>query len=362
MFLATSGHSGVDRVMGNLLPAIAERDVRVDLLHVKKHGPFIESRGNLRVIELGTSHAYSSLLPLVRYLRRERPDALLSDKDRVNRVALLARRFAGTGTRNIVRTGTTVSMDLDSRRPGDRFFTKMSMKYLYRWAYKVVLPSSAAVNDFLEVTGLSPEKVAAIPSPIATPDLYEKASMAAEHPWLIDKKMPVIMGIGELSGRKDFATLIRAFATVRSARPVKLIIFGEGRGRASLETMIREMNLSDDIQLPGFRANPYPDLARADLYVHSSTQEGAPVALMEAVALGVPCVSTDCPSGPAEILQGGRYGQLVQVGNAEMMAKAMIEYLDSPPEREFISQAARSFTMEVGTSAYMETMGIGQDR
>lgn len=344
--------------MGNLLPEIAERNIRVDLLHVKKHGPVIESDGNLRVVELGTSHAYSSLLPLVSYLRREQPDALLSDKDRINRVAILARHLSGSVTRVIVRTGTTVSMDLESRGPLDRFLTKISMKYLYLRADKVLLPSLAAASDFLEVTGLSPERVLAIPSPVATPELYEKASQATDHQWLLDKKIPVIIGIGELSRRKDFATLIRAFAIVRATRPVRLIIYGEGRRRASLEAMISELNLSDDVQLPGFRDNPYSDLARSDLYVHSSVQEGAPVALMEAVALGVPCISTDCPSGPAEILQGGKYGQLVQVGNVEMMAKAITRYLDSPPEREFISQAARPFTLEVSAKAYIKAMGL----
>ena len=362
VFLATSGHSGVDRVMKNLLPAMARLGVKVDLLHVNNHGPHIEPENNLRVIELGTAHTYSSLPPLIRYLRREKPDVLFSDKDRVNRVAILAQRFAGTATRVVVRTGTTVSLDLKSRRPFDRFLTRMSMTYLYRWADRILLPSQAAVQDFQAVTGFPPGHVQAVPSPVATPDLYSKASIRNDNKWLSSEKTPLIVGIGELSGRKDFSTLIRAFAVVRSDRPARLIIFGEGKQRAALESLIEELGLLGDIDLPGFEPALYPVLASADLYVHSSRQEGAPVALMEAVALGVPCVSTDCPSGPAEILQNGKYGSLVEIGDFDGMAHAMLKLLDAPPERDYIRRAAQPFTLTASVTAYLDALGITSER
>jgi glycosyltransferase involved in cell wall biosynthesis len=362
VFLATSGHSGVDKVMGNLLPSIAQRGVRVDLLRVKGHGPFIEASNNLRLVDLGSAHTYSSLLPLARYLRQYKPDVLLSDKDRVNRVALLARKAAGTNTRVVVRTGTTVSLDLTSRRPINRMLTLLSMKHLYRGAQKIILPSEAAVQDFREVTGHLGELVTAVPSPVATPELYGNSKAPVTHPWLLEKTGPVIVGIGELSDRKDFATLIRAFAVVRSKYPAKLIILGEGRRRSCLEKMVLDLNLFEAVLLPGFEKNPYPILAGADLYVHSSRQEGSPVALMEAVALGVPCVSTDCPSGPSEILQGGRIGALVKVGDVESMATAMFGMLEAPPEREFIIKAAEPFTVENSTDSYMEVLGFSEVR
>ena len=358
VFLATSGHSGVDRVMGNLLPAIAERNIRVDLLHVKNHGPYIEADGNLRVIELGTAHAYSSALPLIKYLRKVRPDTLLSDKDRVNRVAIVASLLSGVPTRIVVRTGTTVSEDLRMRKPLDRLINGLSMRHLYKKTHKVILPSSDAVEDFLKVTHLPEHQVLSVPSPVLTPELIKKASGNCKHPWLLDKKVPVVVGIGELSGRKDFATLIRAFARVRSKRPVRLVIFGEGKQRHSLEALVASLDLSESVDLPGFSVNPYPELTRADLYVHSSTVEGSPVALMEAVSLGVPSVSTNCPSGPREILQDGRFGPLVGIGDIEAMAAAMILTLDNPPDREFIRKAGRAFTLEESTSAYLRVLGL----
>ena len=360
VFLATSGHSGVDRVMGNLLPAIAERNIRVDLLHVKNHGPYVEPAGNLKVIELGTAHAYSSAFPLIRYLRRVQPDVLLSDKDRINRVAIIASLLSRVSTRIVVRTGTTVSEDLRLRKPLDRLVNKLSMRHLYQKAHRVILPSGDAVKDFLKVTDLPEDHVVSLPSPVLTPELLDKASGSCDHPWLLDKKVPVIVGIGELSGRKDFATLIRAFALARQKIPARLIIFGEGKRRQSLKTLITALDLAGSVDLPGFSTNPYPVLTRADLYVHSSTLEGSPVALMEAVSLGVPSISTDCPSGPREILQDGRFGPLVKIGDVEAMAAAMIQTLIDPPDREFIRKAGSLFTLEESTSAYLKVLGFEQ--
>jgi glycosyltransferase involved in cell wall biosynthesis len=360
VFLATSGHSGVDRIAKNLLPSIAERGVEVDLLHVQGHGPRLDdSHDNIRMIELGTSHVYSSVGPVLRYLRRERPQVLLSAKDRVNRVAILARMLSGVPTRGIVRVGTTVSMDLVGRRPVDRLLTGLSMRYLYRRADRIVLPSASATEDFLDTTGLPAGRVLSVPSPVVTPGLFEKASRPPEHPWLAKKEGAVIVGIGELCARKDFAMLIRAFASVRKSHPAKLVIFGEGNQRRALESLIGELGLAPDVDLPGFVDNPYGALARANLYVHSARFEGSPVALMEAVALGVPSVSTNCPSGPAEILQAGEYGELVAVGDADAMARAIQNTLDAPLARDHIKRAAEPYTVEASTDAYMSALGIG---
>ena len=359
VFLATSGHSGVDRVMKNLLPALAARGFRVDLLRVRGHGPNLQpSEENLRIVDLGSAHAYSSIGPLVRYLKREQPDVLLSDKDRVNRVAILGRVISGTSTRSVVRTGTTVSMDLKGRKPLNRLSTFLSMRYLYRLADRIILPSSGAVEDFLAVTGLPADLVRAVPSPVRTPELLDRAAQPPEHPWLSRKDVPVVLGIGELSWRKDFGTLIRAFSMIRRDRPSKLIIYGEGRHRQSLQSLIEELGLTYDIHLPGFTSNPYSALANADLYVHSSRFEGSPVALMEAVSLGTPSVSTDCPSGPREILGGGIYGHLVSVGDAVAMGEAMARTMDNPPDRDHIKKASKPFTLEGSTEAYLRALGF----
>lgn len=360
VFLATSGHSGVDRIMGNLLPAIAERGIRVDLLHVKNHGPYIESRGNLRIIELGTAHALSSLLPLVRYLKSERPDVLLSDKDRINRVSIAASKLSRVELKLFVRIGTTVSSNLESRKWYDRTTQKISMKYLYPMADGVLTPSKGAAEDFATYIGFDRAMLNAIPSPVVTPDLIEKSKIPITHPWFLDPKIPVIVGMGELCSRKDFVTLIRAFGIIRQSIEAKLFIMGKGRQHEKLEGMAADMGLKGEIEFPGFIENPCSYLSKADLYVHSSRWEGSPVALMEAAALGIPLVSTDCPSGPREILDDGRYGKLVPVGDHRAMSMAILETLKNPPDPEFIRKAAEPYLLKSSTSRYIDVLGLGQ--
>jgi glycosyltransferase involved in cell wall biosynthesis len=156
------------------------------------------------------------------------------------------------------------------------------------------------------------------------------ARQAPDHPWLAPGQPPVILGVGRLSQAKDFPTLIRAFAKVRSRRAVRLIILGEGEARVELEALVGELGLADDVALPGFRENPMSYMAASALFVLSSAWEGLPTVLIEALAAGTRVVSTDCPSGPREILQGGLLGTLVPVGDATALADAMTDALDRP--------------------------------
>ena len=167
-----------------------------------------------------------------------------------------------------------------------------------------------------------------------------------------------VLGIGRLTRQKDFPTLIRAFAVVRRQRPLRLIILGEGRDRAALEQLAAREGVGADVALPGFQANPYAWLARARLFVLSSAWEGSPNALTEAMALGVQVVATDCRSGPRELLDAGRYGQLVPVGDAEALAGAMREALDHPLPPEILKSAVRDYAAETSARRYLEVLGL----
>lgn len=364
IFLATSGHSGVDRVMKNLIHAIAARGLSVDLLRVKNHGPYLDhAPKNVRLVNLGVSHSYSCLGPLIRYLRSKRPAAILSDKDRVNRVSLLAGRLANVTTRIAVRTGTTVSKDLEARGPLDRWMHYMSMHYMYRWANTIIVPSQGAACDLARFARTPIDRISVVPNPVVTPALYKRAAERLDHPWFNEKEVPVILGVGELCARKDFYTLIRAFAEVRQTRPCKLLILGKGHHRAALEGLVQKLRLAVDVAMPGFATNPYVYMARADVFVHSSVYEGAPVALVEALAVGTPVVCTDCPSGPKEILQNGRYGRLVPIGDVAAMARAISDTLDNPPEVSLVKQAAKPYTFDKSTDRYLKALGfVGFDQ
>jgi glycosyltransferase involved in cell wall biosynthesis len=360
IFLATSGHSGVDRIMKNLIRETTGRGINVDLLHVRGHGPcFDEPVEGLRVVDMGVSHVSSSLLPLVRYLRHERPVGLLSDKDRVNRVALLAKRLSGVPVRSVVRIGTTVSVNLLQRGWIQRRIQHFSIGHLYRWADRVVVPSQGAAADLVHALNMPDHLIRVLPSPIVDQkDIFALASEPLDHPWFDEPAVPVILGVGELCARKDFQTLIRALARLRDLRPCRLVILGEGRQRQYLEGLVSHLNLEGSVSLPGFVKNPFPYMQRASLLVLSSICEGLPVALVEALAIGIPVVATDCPSGPREILSNGRFGRLTPIGDETSLAEAIMETLDSPLSSSVLRSAAMPFSVAQATSRYLEILGV----
>ncbi len=360
VFLATSGHSGVDRVMTNLIREFAGRGLEVDLLRVANHGPYPdETQPGLRIVDLGASHVNSSLPAVARYLRRRRPHAMLSDKDRVNRVALLARRLSGVKTRAAVRVGTTVSINLSRRGWFHRKMQYFSIRRIYPWADAIITPSRGAADDLARIAGISRERIRILPSPVGGDHADRQAAEPVDHPWFKEPDAPpIILGVGELCARKDFSTLIRAFALVRRETRARLVILGKGRRRERLEALARDLGVESDLSMPGFVSNPFSYMSKASVFALTSVCEGAPVVLMEALSLGVPVVSTDCPSGPGEILQNGRYGPLVPVGSSEMLAREILNTLTKPLDPETLKSAASPYRIAESANRYLEALGI----
>jgi len=152
--------------------------------------------------------------------------------------------------------------------------------------------------------------------------------------------------------------LIRAFAKIRSERPCRLVILGEGKKRRELQRLAADLGIGDEVSLPGFVPNPYAFMKRASLFVLSSNCEGAPVVLIESLALGLPAVSTDCPSGPREILQHGRIGPLVPIGDDEALARAINATLDNPPDPALLRFAAAPYSVKESTDRYLAALGL----
>jgi len=357
-FFATSGHSGVDRIVKNLLPGMVEAGYQVDLLKIRNHGPQLTGKSHgVRVIELQAKHVYTAVPGLVSYLRHKRPNVLLTDKDRVNRSAILARLLALAKTRLAVRLGTTVSLNLASRGHLDRMVQRTSMRFLYRYADAIIMPSMGAATDFSQTTGIPRNSISVVPSPIVTPELYKQSETLIDHPWFQTGETPVILGVGELSTRKDFATLLRAFAAMSDNSAYRLVILGRGRQRERLESLARELGIADRFSLPGFVDNPYPYMKRARLLALTSRWEGLGIVLVEALALGTPVVATDCPNGPAEVLGNGRFGSLAPVGDHLALANAMAEQLNQPPTAEQFQQAVTPFSLNNSVAGYLRAMG-----
>ncbi len=365
-FFSTSGHSGVDRAAGHLIPALARRGYAVDLLKVRRHGPDLpQVPPGVRVIDLGSRHTYACLPALASYLRRERPAVLLSDKDRVNRTALfartLARLFAKEGqvpTHLVFSSGTTISIDLATRGALERWVQRNSLGRLYPLADQVIVTAAGVADDMATYTGLARDLIRVVPSPVVPEALFGAALPRPDHPWLGDPVAPLFLSVGELCHRKGFDTLLRAFARVRAQRPCRLMILGRGGAREALLALAAELGVKDAFALPGYCTNPYAYMAHADLFAFTSRWEGLGFVLIEALAVGTPVVSTDCPSGPREVLADGRYGPLVPVDDDAALAQAMIATLDHPLPSERLREAARPYGIEASTDAYLNAMGL----
>ena len=357
VLMSFSGAGGVERMVVNLLEGFVARGHRVDLLVIRPKGAPRELPEGVRRVELAW-RTHTALPALVGYLRRERPRALLAAKDRAIRIAVLARLLSGVDFRLVGRLGTNLSAALEGKPAWRRRIRLWPMAWLYKRVEQVVAVSRGVAEDTLNITGLPRERVVVVRNPVITTRLHRQAQETVDHPWLADDTVAVVMGAGRLTRQKDFPTLIRAFAKLRQSRPARLIILGEGKLRPELEALARELGIENDMDMPGHTSNPYAWMRRARLFVLSSLWEGSPNVLTEALALGVPSVATDCPSGPREVLDGGRIGPLVQMGDWRGMAAAMARVLDELPPPDLLRQAVAEYTLERSARGYLAALGL----
>lgn len=357
LFVPSLAAGGAERVMVRLANMATQLGIAVDLLVCRAEGVLLPQLSpNVNLIDLRSPGVIASLPALVRYLRAEKPHGILSAMAHANVVAVWSRYLAREPCRVIVREANTLGAVYRVTRNTKEKATIWLARAFYGWANSIVAPSQGVAEDLVRLRVAPPQKVQVIYNPVVTEELFQKAREEPEHEWLQDKKEPVILAVGRLTPQKDFGTLIRAFAAVRRCLPAKLVILGEGEERAHLQHLLGQLGLEEDVSLPGVLPNPAAFMSRADLFVLSSRWEGMPNALVEAVALGVPAVSTDCPSGPREVLDGGRLGKLVPVGDVQKMAEAILETLSHPPKVDVTSVHERFGALPV-TKAYLRLLG-----
>lgn len=324
VFLPSLVGGGAERVTLNLVKEAARRGVSVDLVLSKAEGPYLSDvPDSVKVVDLGASRVMSSLPALTRYLRRARPDAMLTAISHANIIGLWARRFAGAPARVVVAEHDTLSqVTHETARRRARLMPRL-IRASYLSAQGIIAVSSGVADDLSSTAGIPRETIDVVYNPVVTPEVEAAAEAHIGHPWFAPGEPPVVIGIGRLAPKKDFATLVTAFAEARRQSNARLIILGEGPERAALEELVRSLDLEAHVSLPGFVENPYAYLRQANLFVLSSRWEGLPTVLIEAMYCGTPVVSTDCPSGPREILADGRYGELVPMGDIASLTTAM---------------------------------------
>lgn len=361
LFLPSLNGGGAERVMVTLANGFAERGYATDLVLASARGPYLKDvTPAVRVVDLKAGRVIKGLWPLMRYLKQARPAAMLSAMNHANVVAALAHRLAGVPTRLVLSERTTIGMEAVRARGLSARAVYALVPRVYRWADAITAVSQAAARDLEAFAGLPPGSVHALYNPFDLARIGRRAQAPVPHPWLEPGQPPVIMGVGRLAEQKDFPTLIQAVARVRQRREVRLLILGEGELRGNLADYARACGLDETrFAMPGFADNPYAYLARAAVFVLSSRWEGLPGVLIEAMACGAPVVSTDCPSGPREILQDGRWGRLVPVGDVEALADAIEAILSA--KRQLlpnVRQRAADFDQARAIDAYLQVLGL----
>jgi glycosyltransferase involved in cell wall biosynthesis len=356
IYLPSLRGGGAERVMVTLANGFAERGLAVDLVLAKAEGPYLSGvKGEVRVVDLGASRVLTSLPALVRYFRRERPAAMLSALSHANVIALIARSIARVSTRLVVSEHAHFSISRANATTRRGHLIGKFMRWAYPQADGVVAVSGGVADDLAVSINIPRNTIEVVYNPVVTDDLSSRSRQMPDHPWVNDGGSPVILGVGRLTAQKDFPTLIKAVAHLRQEREVRLLILGEGELRAELEALVRQLRLDDAVALPGFAANPFAIMRAADLFVLSSAWEGLPTVLIEAMACGTPVVSTDCPSGPAEILENGKWGRLVPVGDVDALAEAMVATLEEHEHPDVISRAAE-FSLDRAVDGYLRVL------
>jgi glycosyltransferase involved in cell wall biosynthesis len=356
--------------MLDLARGFAARGHRVDLLAIVPRGELRERLGpGIRLLPLEgwltrlplvarskRRRALGAVLPLVAWLRRERPDALLSTSHSTNVAAALAGRLARVPTRVVLRIDSQLSRSptLAGTRKQRRRVRRA--RRIFPWADAWIAISEGVADDAARVTGIARRKIATIHNPVVTPELLRSAAEPVQEPWLEPGRPPVVLGVGRLVPQKDFATLLRAVAWVRAQRPVRLLLLGDGPERPALEALAVELGIARDVRFAGRVANAPAYMSAASVLALSSAWEGFGRVLVEALAVGCPVVSTDCPSGPREILEDGTFGPLVPVGDAAALGAAIVSVLERPPDPSILAKRASAFTLESGVQRYLEVL------
>jgi glycosyltransferase involved in cell wall biosynthesis len=348
---------GAERVMLTLAAEFASRGHRVELVLGRRRGPLeyalpegIEVR-ELEVcalprlcralMRLPTDALKDSGIMLLQkapkivrtlpslegYLNERHPDVLLSTLPKANIVAAWACRLAATGTALVLREANQFSLALNPENRFDRLLPRLAVRW-YRQADGIIAVSEGVRADMAATLAIPAGAIVPILNPVDLPRIRE---LCEQRPVEVDDWPPAeafVLAVGKLTPQKDYDTLLRAFTRVREKRAVRLIILGEGPEAGRLRSLAAQLGIAEHVQLPGYTGNPYPFMRRARVFVLSSAWEGCPNVLLEALACGSPIVSTDCPSGPAEILANGKYGKLVPVGDAAALAAGIEAVLD----------------------------------
>jgi glycosyltransferase involved in cell wall biosynthesis len=267
-------------------------------------------------------------------------------------------------TKVFLRCGTHLSSrpKMAAANPLRRWWHRRRLRSQYARADGVICISEGVADDVARVTGVPRERIHVVRNPTLTPQFVAQLEETCSHPWFEPGQAPVVLAAGNLAPVKRFDVLLSAVAPLLRELGLRLVILGEGKERESLLRAAERLGIRQLVDLPGFVANVLPYMRRAAIFVHPSEREGYGNVLAEAMACGTPVVATDCPSGPREILAGGRYGPLVPVGDVLALRQAMRDVLSDPLPPEILREAVASSTSENACRGYLQAFGFADSQ
>lgn len=344
---------GAERAMVDLANGLCAAGHSVDIVVIRGEGPWRQRISPIvRLVPLPSRTAMTSLVKLVRYVHTARPDVVLANGASSVILASVARPLAPR-FRLLARLPHNLTAGFAGANLKRRTIKKVQAMLLPR-ADGIVANSVGTSDDARRTLPAAAHLVRTIHNPVVDPGLARQAALPVQHPWFREQQTPVILSAGRLEPAKDYPTLIRAFALTAERQDLRLVVLGEGTLRRDLVRLTFELGVEHLVDFPGFHANPLAFMAKARLFVLSSVNEGMPNVLIQAMACGTPVVSTDCPSGPSEVLEGGKWGPLVPPGDPDALARAMLSTLDRSHDPPALIARASTFSVEASVRAYRQ--------
>lgn len=360
-FLPSLEPGGTERNVVNLINNIDKQKYSLALVLGEKKGDFVKKiNEDIPITSLDASSSFKLFLKLVSYFKKEEPDIFVSSFSRINIVCIMAKIFSGSRVKIVATEHAIFSfLPVIAKTPARRFFAYFFLpviaKIIYPKADAIICVSKGIADDLLKVTHCS-KTITTIYNPVISNRVYELANDHVDHQWFVNSEVPVIVAAGRLVDCKDYPTLLKAFSLVVKERPARLAILGKGPEEFKLKKLVNTWGLFKSVDFLGFQENPFKYMKRASVFTLSSLQEGFGNVIIEAMACGVPVVSTDCPAGPGEIIENGKNGILIPVGDYKFLSEAILKVLDNSSLVKNLSrnglERAKDFSIEKSVKGY----------
>jgi len=349
IYLTSMTMGGAERVARNLCKGLVDHDYEVDLILVEATGELLDDvPGAVSVIDLNAGRVLRSLRPLREYLLSQEPDVLYSMMTEPNVVAVLAHRLAMTDSRLVISEHNMLSYSSESVKDQ---LTRAGAWALYPLADDIVAVSKGVRDDLVANTRLDSADISIIYNPVDVESICKQAAQTVDHEWLINDSLDVVLAGGRHEPQKGFDTLLNAFSRINN-EDARLILFGTGPETESLQAQAETLGIDDCVSFLGFIENPFAYMASADVFVLSSRYEGFGLVLIEALSCGCSVISTNCESGPAEILDNGEFGVLVPVDDVTALAHSINDSLSQQENSSTLHDRAKDFNIDSAIDEY----------